>query len=73
MKVYKIEVMIIDHDGLGPEGIRSAIQNARYANHCISPKVVGVEERDIGEWNDDHPLNKTATTLDEFRRLFAKE
>ena len=37
------------------------------------PSVISVESRDIGEWSDDHPLNKT-DTADEFaRNLFGKK
>lgn len=71
MKAYRIELLVIDFDGLGPNGVRSAIENTRYANHCISPSVMAVDERDIGEWSDDNPLNKHSTAAAEFRRLFA--
>lgn len=70
MKVYKVELLIIDFDQLGPDGIKSAIENTRYPNHCISPKVKSTEERDIGEWSDDNPLNFRDTCDAEYRRLF---
>ncbi len=69
MKVYKLEVIVIDHDGVG-DGITDTIENQRYPNHCISPHVVSVEERDIGEWSDAHPLNNTNTFDAEVKRLF---
>jgi len=70
MKVYKLEVMVIDHDELGPDGIREELENADFANHCIHPAVKKVECRDIGEWSDDHPLNIGSACEEEYRRLF---
>lgn len=71
MKAYRIELLVIDFDGLGADGVRSAIENTSYANDCISPSVVTVDERDIGEWSDDNPLNNRNTADAEFRRLFS--
>lgn len=70
MKVYKIELMVLDMDEIGAEQIRDVLENARYPNRCISPEVKSIEERDIGEFHDDHPLNHTATADAEYRRLF---
>ena len=70
MKVYKIEVLVIDFDQLGGEGIKDVIENARYPNHCINPEVKSIEERDIGEWSDDHPLNHNSTCNQEYHKLF---
>lgn len=70
MNVYRMEVFVIDHDNIGPEGVKNAIENARYPNHCIAPDVARVEARDIGEWRDDHPLNRRDTAAAEIARLF---
>jgi len=71
MKVYKVTLMVIDYDELDDaDEITSVIENARYANRCIYPNVVNIEERDIGEWSDDHPLNQTDECEDYFRALF---
>lgn len=72
MKVYKVEIMIIDFDGLGADGIVSEIENTRYANDCIYPKVKSIVEKDIGEWDDNHPLNSRKTCDAEYARLFGK-
>jgi hypothetical protein len=69
VKVYRVELMILDFDGVG-EGIPDVIENARYPNRCISPGVVSMASVDIGEWDDSHPLNNDATRGAEFRRLF---
>jgi hypothetical protein len=73
MKVYKVELLIIDHDEIGEEGIKSALENSNYPSDCISPRVQGVESRDIGEWRDDHPLNLLAQRDEAYRRLFHGE
>ena len=57
MKVYKLEIMIIDHDNCGAEEIKDVIENARYPNRCIMPEVMSIKHADIGEWSDEHPLN----------------
>ena len=73
MNVMKLEVIVLDMDGLGADGVKEAIENARYPNHCISPEVKEIDVRDIGEWSDDHPLNRTDTADAELRRLQARQ
>ena len=73
MKVYKMTLMFIDHDDLGPDGARRLLEDARYPNHVIGPDVMTLEERDIGEWRDDHPLNYRSKQAAAFEDLFAKE
>lgn len=70
MKVHKVTLIVIDHDELGADGVASALENARYANRCISPDVIKVETVDCGEWSDDHPLNNRITKPAEINRLF---
>lgn len=70
MKVHRIVLMVIDFDQLGAKDVKTTIENIRYPNDCIYPSVMGLETVDIGEWSDDHPLNKTATSRAEFARLF---
>lgn len=73
MKAYKVELLIVDQDELGPEDIVSELENTKYANHCISPRVKKITEKDIGEWSDNHPLNKHSTRDEEYERLFGNE
>lgn len=74
MKVFKLTVMVIDHDELGSaEAVSQELENGRFGNRCIRPEVMATEERDIGEWEDDNPLNYRDRTKAEFERLFAKE
>jgi hypothetical protein len=71
MKAYKIEVLIIDRGDIGKVGISEVLENGPYPNDCIAPQVKKIEEREIGEWNEDHPLNLRKTAADEYKRLFA--
>lgn len=73
MKAYKIELLIVDFDKLGPEGIKEELEAANFANDCISLRVKKITEKDIGEWRDDHPLNKFSTCNAEYERLFGNE
>jgi hypothetical protein len=70
MQVIRLEVVVIDFDGLGADGVKAEIEDARYPNRCISPIVQKVEVRDIGAWSDSHPLNFTSSTEAELSRLF---
>ncbi len=71
MNVYKVELMIIDHDSLGEKEIKDVIENTKYPNWCISPNVMAIESRDIGEWSDDNPLNKISLQESEYKRIFS--
>lgn len=72
MKAYEVTVKIIDLDEIGPDEIKAELENARYGNRCISPEVLSIRSADIGEWGDDHPLNRRATAEAEWARLFPK-
>ena len=70
MKIYKVVLTIIDFDGIGEDGIIGAIEHTKYPNRCISPHVQSIEDRDIGEWYDEHPLNYRDKAKAEIDRLF---
>ena len=70
MQVMRIEVMVIDMDGLGAEAVKETIENQKYPNYCISPEVKAIEVREIGEWSDGHPLNHRDKADAEYKRLF---
>lgn len=70
MKAYKVELLIVDYDGIGEQGIFDAIEETRYPNRCIAPSVMSIKSADIGEWHDDHLLNKRDTEYLAYRRLF---
>lgn len=69
MKVYKVELMIVDVDNIGADAVKNALENQRYPNHCIAPHVMNVDERDV-VWHDSHPLNKRATVRSAYADLF---
>lgn len=71
-KVHRIELLVIDHDDLGADGVRSVLENARYPNRCINPDVKRVETREV-EWSDEHPLNYRDTADAAYRELFGTE
>ena len=73
MKAYKLEVLIIDHDDLGPDAVVEELENASFPNDCIHPQVKKVEIKDIGEWTDDHPLNKASTCDRYYLDLFGSD
>ena len=72
MKVHRLVLMVIDFDGLGADDVVTEMVNARFSNDCISPSVMDIQTREIGEWSDDHPLNCAATSDAAFDALFAR-
>jgi len=70
MNAYKVELLVLDFDGLGEKGVVDALENVRYPNRCISPSVMNIDCRDIGEWDDSHPLNHHGKAPAEYERLF---
>lgn len=72
MKAYRVELLIIDFDGLGQTEITATLEHQKYPNRCISPSVQAIDEKDIGEWTDAHPLNHSDTADDEYERLFGR-
>lgn len=68
-KIFKITLMVADHDKCGIDDIKQIIENQKYPNWCISPNVIDWEER-IVDWSDNHPLNKTNIFVDTFNKLF---
>ena len=68
-KVHRLEVMVIDLEGLGAQGVKDALENTSYPNHCIYPEVIAIDTREI-EWSDNHPLNNSYTYLEAYRELF---
>jgi hypothetical protein len=70
VKVFKLEVMVIDHDRLGLDGVIHVLENAHYPNRCISPEIMGSSMREI-DWADgENPLNYTATRDQAYEELF---
>lgn len=55
-KVHMVTVLVIDHDDLGPDGVRETLEHTKYPNWCMCPSVMDIQTREV-EWSDDHPLN----------------
>ena len=69
-KVYKIELMIVDHDGLGIEEILTVLKET---NDCIAPMVLSIDTADVDAAEIDYPdtyiLDDPDTTEEFIRRL----
>ncbi|RKW71281.1 hypothetical protein [Bacillus sp. L75] len=68
MKVYKIEVMVLDFEDVGEAEIKQQIENNRF----LHARAVNSKSKEI-EWSDEHPLNKCGTMARTYTDLFAKE
>jgi len=72
MDVYKIEILVINHDEMSEKDIVRSIENAKYPNRCISPRVKRMTVRVI-EWDaGNHPLNINSKHDEAYRELFEK-
>lgn len=69
MKVFKLEVLIIDGDVTTIEQAECLIDETRYPNHTYVTSVT-CQEAEIGEWEDDNLLNNEKTVKGEMDRLF---
>ena len=46
-KLYTVILSILDLDELGADGIKDVIENTKYPNYCIDPKVIEISSVDI--------------------------
>ena len=72
MKAYKLEILVLDFDEIGLDQTINYVEDIKYPNHCISPDVLSSKTYDIGEWDDNHPLNKRDTNKEEYFKSCAK-
>lgn len=72
VKVHRVEVLVVDHDDMGAEEVKTVIENTRYPNHCMYPQVIATETREV-EWSDRHPLNLPGGTKWAMTHLFNEE
>lgn len=61
MKAYRMVCIFLDFDEVGPMEAKRLVESARLPNHIAPPGVLSLEESDIGEWTDAHPLNRWST------------
>lgn len=69
MKAVKVEIVVIDFEGVGAEDIAVTLANNKYCHGM----VLSTQTADIGPWDDDHPLNQRATWKAEAERIFSQE
>lgn len=65
MKAYKLEVLVIDNEQYGANEVKDSIENNRY----FFNSVMSIKQAEIGEWHDDHPLNKSGTMAHAYYNL----
>lgn len=68
MKAYKIELLVIDFENVGKMQCIEYLSEQKY----LDVQIVDTQSADIGEWNDDHPLNSGdhKTWSREYNKLF---
>jgi hypothetical protein len=69
--VYRVTIMVVPDEGTDAAEVVHVIENARYPNRCMSPRVVSIETAEV-EWSDDHPLNLRDMWRDAFAKLFSE-
>lgn len=65
-KMHRIVLFVIDHEDIGQNEVKMLIEDNRY----ISPNIKDIRTAEIGEWDDDHKLNKTKATIQDFENYF---
>ena len=69
-KIYKISGYIVDiNDEYGEDYIRWLLES--YSD--LTAKHLKIESANIGEWDDDHPLNYRNSDISECEKYFTKE
>ncbi len=71
-EVFKLTVLVVDHDGIGAKAAKLNLENGNFANRCISPYVMDMETR-VVDWTDDHPLNFFDRMKETFYELFREK
>lgn len=72
-KVHRIVLEVLDLDEVGIADIKAILENGNYPGDCISTRVREMQTRDIGEWDDDHPLNNAEEAHRFFFAIFGEE
>ena len=68
MKAHRVTLLIVDPNNpdTTEEEYRNLLENCRH----VYPTILDFQSAEIGEWDDDHPLNRLATLPAEVARLF---
>lgn len=70
-QVHEITVCVVDTDDLGADSVVEIIEDTKYPNCCIQPRVVDIKTKTV-DWSDDHPLNKGDAWKETLHNLFEK-
>ena len=69
-KIYKISTYLVDVNGdYGEDYIRWLLES--YSD--LTAKHLKIECADIGEWDDDHPLNYRNSDISECEKYFKEQ
>ena len=68
MKVHQIVVTVLDFEDMGLASIEEQLENNRHLS--VSVRMDKSQTRDIGMWDDSHPLNHRDKADAELKRLF---
>lgn len=67
MKAIKVELIFINHENIREEeDVRHELKNVKY----LYPTILSLKSKEIGEWHDDHPLNKKETFSKTAKEIF---
>ena len=66
MKVYKLEVLVLDFEESGDDEVIELIENNKY----LMVNVIDIKSKQIDDWDDDHPLNQSDTQKQAVIELF---
>lgn len=74
VKVHKVTLYVVDFDEVGAKGVAQVLEDTKYPNRCIDPRVLEVDTAELGEWDDSSPLNMVDISVvkAELDRLFSK-
>ena len=53
MKAYKVELLVLDHENIGV-----CAETFKESFEYLFPRVMSIQSKEIGEWDDDNPLNR---------------
>lgn len=66
-KIFKIEGYYVDPNGdWSAEWLKTELEE----NYDLASHHIKVQERDIGEWDDDLPINNVVCGIGEFEKYF---
>lgn len=71
-KIFKFSGYYVDTEDYGGGTVETALDECAYRLDMIAHHIT-VEEADIGEWDDDNPLNMCDCPLSECEKYFKED